>query len=125
MDSLSKFVIPCIIFILTLAFGFWLSSAGKPYNGILFNVHKLIALATVIVTAIKILDIVKGVEIQFLPMILLVVTGLCIVALFATGALMSIGKLNFEVALTVHWVAPILMTITILMSIFLIRGIKL
>ena len=38
MDITSKFITPGIVFLLTLVFGFWLSNAGKPYNGILFNI---------------------------------------------------------------------------------------
>ena len=41
METLSKFTAPGVVFILTLIFGFWLSSTGKPYNGVLFNIHKL------------------------------------------------------------------------------------
>jgi hypothetical protein len=43
LHILSRFVIPGIVFILTLAFGFWLSRSGRPYNGLLFNIHQLIA----------------------------------------------------------------------------------
>ena len=41
MDILSILFAPGIAFVLTLAFGFWLSNSGKPYNGILFNFHKM------------------------------------------------------------------------------------
>jgi hypothetical protein len=32
--------------------GFWLSRSGKPYNGIIFNIHKLIALTAVVLFVI-------------------------------------------------------------------------
>ncbi|MBL0344268.1 hypothetical protein [Candidatus Villigracilis affinis] len=35
MDVLSNFLTLGIVFLLTLAFGFWLSRIGKPYNGFL------------------------------------------------------------------------------------------
>ena len=44
----SKFLTPGIGFPVTLAFGFCMSRNGKPYNGILFNVHKRIALGLLI-----------------------------------------------------------------------------
>ena len=59
MDILSEFLNPGIGFLLTLVFGFWVGKAGKLYNGILFNIHKLIALGTVIVSALQIYRIVK------------------------------------------------------------------
>jgi len=60
MDTPSKFTLPGILFILTLAFGFWLSSAGKPYNGFLFNFHKLIALSGVVIGLLAILLLLVG-----------------------------------------------------------------
>lgn len=105
MDTLSKFTTPGIIFLLTLAFGVWLSLAGKPYNGILFNIHKLIALGAVILTAVQLFEVLKDTGIQVVPILLIVVAVACAIALFATGALMSQGKLNYEVMLTIHKLA--------------------
>jgi hypothetical protein len=53
MELANQFMTPVILFLLTLVFGFWLSHAGKPYNGMLFNVHKLIALACVVFLGIQ------------------------------------------------------------------------
>ena len=92
MGLAAKFVIPGVLFILTLVFGFWLSRSGKPYNGLIFNIHKLIALAAVIVTAIRAFNALKIVEAQPILIVLLIVIGLCAVALFVTGALMSANK---------------------------------
>jgi hypothetical protein len=103
---LYKFVVPGGLFILTLGFGFWLSRLGKPYNGILFNVHKLLALGAVVVTAIQMVKLLRGMETQSLVNVLLVAAALCVIALFASGALMSAGKLDHALMLTVHRVAP-------------------
>ncbi len=54
MTTITKFALPGIGFLLTLISGFGVSSAGKPYNGILFNIHKLIALAAVILTGVQV-----------------------------------------------------------------------
>src|SRR5271157_2139763 len=54
MDVASKFITPGILFLLTLAFGLWLSHSGKPLNTVFFTAHKLIALAAVIFTGIVI-----------------------------------------------------------------------
>jgi hypothetical protein len=94
---------PILLFILTLAFGFWLSKVGKPYNGALFNIHKLIALGAVIFAVIQISK--TGVSGSPLLLVALVAAGLCAVALFASGAMMSIGKLDYALTLTVHRIA--------------------
>jgi hypothetical protein len=120
MDSLTKFITPGIIFLLTLAFGFWLSHSGKPYNSILFNIHKLIALATVVLTVIQLVKVLKVTQIQALFMVAMIVAGLCVVALFVSGALLSAGKLSYDVMLTIHRIAPILLTISLGLMVYIL-----
>ena len=120
MDTLSKLSAPIIGFLVTVVFGFWLSKLGKPYNGILFNVHKLIALGTVIVTGTQIYGTFKTLDAQTLLILLTIVMGLCVVALFASGAFLSIGNLNYAVVLTVHRVALVLGSVAIVMLIYLL-----
>ncbi len=111
MDTITQFTLPGVVFLLTLIFGFWLSSAGKPYNGILFNIHKLIALGAVIATVIQLSKVLNTADSLSLVVALLVVAAVCIVALFASGALMSMGKENYGLLLTVHRIAPALAAI--------------
>jgi hypothetical protein len=120
MDITLKFTTPAILFLLTLLFGFWLSRMGKPYNGALFNVHKLIALGTAVLAGMQVFDLLKGTNTQFLVMVLFVAAGLCVAALFASGAFMSAGKFNYEITLIVHQVAPVLALIAIGLAIRLL-----
>lgn len=113
MHILYQFAVPGGLFILTLVFGFWLSRLGKPYNGILFNVHKLIALGAVVVTAIQMVKLLRGLETQALVIVLLVVAALCVTALFASGALMSAGKLEYDLMLAIHRVAPFVLVVSV------------
>jgi len=119
------FIMPGIIFLLTLASGVWLSNSGKPLNTILFTLHKLIALAAVVVTAIQVYGILKNTEIQGLLVALMVLTGVCVLALFATGALMSQAKPVRGILLTIHQVAPFLAVISMAVTIYLLAGRKL
>jgi hypothetical protein len=118
VNVMTQFTTPVLAFISTLVFGFWLSKVGKPYNGILFNVHKLIALGTVIRVTMQIYGMLKILELQVLFIILMIIAGICVVALFASGAFMSIGNLNYVVMLAVHRVALALGSITIVMLIY-------
>jgi hypothetical protein len=120
MDIFSKFVTSGILFALTLAFGFWLSRLGRPYNGILFNIHKLIALGTVILATVAVFNLTKEVDLQILVIVLFVTVGLCAVSLFASGALMSLEKLGYSITLVVHRIAPILVVIAMGMIFFLL-----
>jgi hypothetical protein len=125
MDILSKFFTPGIIFLLTLVSGIWLSNSGKPLNTIIFNIHKLIALAAVVVTSVQIYKIFNNTDVQPLIIILAIITGLCVIALFATGALMSLGKLNYDVVLTIHRIALILLVISMALIVYLLTWRKL
>ncbi len=120
MNILTRFVTPALALFLTLAFGFWLSKVGKPYNGILFNVHKLVALGTVVVAAIQIYNMLKEMQAPSLLTILLVLLALCVVALFASGAFLSIGNLNYQTMLTIHKVAIALMLFSSLGGVYLL-----
>jgi hypothetical protein len=105
MPTLSRFAIPAVVFLLTLAFGFWLSRAGRPYNGLLFNAHKLVALAAVVITVVQLIQMFRGADLPGLLIAVLVLAALCIAALFASGALMSAGKLGYARLHTIHRVA--------------------
>lgn len=103
--DLSKLLLPVILFVSTLGFGLWLSLSGKPYNGLLFNIHKLLALGAVILAGVQVYNLMKSLPPQGWLFALIVVTVLCAVALFASGAFLSIGKLNAQVLLNVHRIA--------------------
>lgn len=122
MDISSKFLTPEIGFALTLVFGFWMSRAGRPYNGTLFNIHKLIALGTVIITAMQILGLLGIVEAQSFIILLIVATAISVVALFASGALLGIGNMNYTILKTIHNIAPFLAVLAMGLMIYLLEG---
>ncbi len=94
----SKILLPAALMLLTLALGFWLSASGRPYKNGLFTPHKLLALAAVVLLVLKVVDLMKGSPLQTLLTILIVLACLSVVALFGTGALMSIQK-----SFTANW----------------------
>ena len=120
MGMINELSTPFITLILTLFFGFWLSSIGKPYNGILFNLHKLIALGTVILIGIQVAKLPRTADALTLIIALLVVAAICVVALFVSGALMSAGKLDYALMLTIHRIAPVVLTITLALVAYLL-----
>jgi hypothetical protein len=125
MEISSRFITPGIVFLLTLVFGFWLSDSGRPYNGILFNIHKLVALGAVILATMQIYRVFKTMQVQALIIILIIIASICVVALFASGAFMNIGNLNYQVMKAIHNIAPVLMVIAIALTIYLLVGRKL
>lgn len=107
MDTLSAFRLPALGFLLTVAFGFWLSRRGKPYNGLLFNAHKLIALGAVILAGLRTNDMLKTSEPQTLLMVLIILIGLCALTLFVSGAFLSIGNADYGIVKFIHNLAPV------------------
>jgi len=125
MNLLSMSFASEIGFFLTLVFGIWLSRSGKPYNGPLFNIHKLIALGTLIVPFRQVYSIYNNLNAQALLIILLVVAGICVVVLFASGAFLSIGIMDYVLMKTIHKVAMVLATVDMVMTAYFLLRVKL
>lgn len=122
MDNLSRLWLPGTAFILAVAFGVWVSVSGKPYNAVLFNVHKLIALGGVILTGIAMYHTLKGLASPALYIALVAVVGLSVIALFFSGAMMSAGKVRHDLMLAIHRVALIVLVLTAAAMVYRIRA---
>ncbi len=120
MSALLKFILPGIAFLLTVALGFWVSHAGRPYNGLLFNIHKLLALAALVAVVVQVVRSLKGVPSPAPVIALLVVAALCAVTLFATGALMSMGRLDYALMRTLHRIAPVTLALAMALIVYLL-----
>jgi len=123
MDStVSQFVTPGILLVFTLASGVWLSGAGKPLNPWIFNLHKLIALAAVVFTTLQMVKQLNISRTQAFPLALLILAGVCVVALFLSGALMSAGKLSYDFMLIIHRAAPFGLVLSLAGVIYFLVG---
>jgi hypothetical protein len=120
--SVSRIVVTGLLFLFTLASGVWLGSAGKPYPTGIFSIHKLIALGAVISTVVTINHLRTGVDVKAVVVGAIVVTGLLFLALFVSGAVLSIGKPNHVAILTIHRIAPLLVVISTAMTMYLLVG---
>jgi len=120
MNTLSSLLAPGLLLLLTLIFGWWLSRLGKPYHGLLFNVHKLVALGMVIVAGMRFSRTLNALEANTGIIVLLVLAALCVVVLFASGALMSAGKLDYRLTLTLHKVGLVVLTLSLVLVVCLL-----
>jgi len=118
-----NFIMPVVLFLLTLFFGFWVKALGKPYNGILFNFHKLIALGTVVIAAVQGVGMLKGRDIPSLLIVPMVVLGVCVIALFASGAFLSIGNLDYKIMKATHNVSLVLAIISTAFTIYFLASV--
>ncbi len=114
MGIYSTYLLPAIACALTVGTGIWLSRLGRPLNGVLFTVHKLIALGAVIAAALPLASNLRSAPAPALALVLIVAGGLGSVALFATGALLSLNPSS--TIGPVHWVhriAPVIVVVTV------------
>lgn len=112
--------VPAVLLLLTVAFGLWLSRSGKPYNGILFNIHKLAALGAVIFAGVQFYQLNK---VETFPPVLVSLVLLIIafvIGLFFSGAMMSADKLSYSVMRAIHRVAPIFIVVASAAAIYML-----
>jgi hypothetical protein len=88
--SLTKVVGAGVIFLFLFGFGYWLSRLGKPYQPVLFNVHKLIGLGAVIFLVVILVQRHKLVPLRLSEIVAMVVTALIFLATIVAGGLLSV-----------------------------------
>ncbi len=87
-----KIAITAGLFLCIFVFGFWLSRSGKPYNVVIFTIHKLVALGAVIYLATTVYKIHQLIPFNPAQIFFIALTAVCLLALFVTGALLSLDK---------------------------------
>ena len=103
----TKLIAAVVLSIFTLLSGVWLSHSGKPYNSLIFGIHKLIAMATIIMIGMSVINLYKALELRTLVMLaVIVVSGLLLFSLVVSGSLLSLNILP-KVALRLHQVVPL------------------
>lgn len=89
---LSRALTAGAFFLVIFGSGFWLSRAGKPYNGLLFNFHKLIALGALAFLAVTITRVGRAQSLQPGQIAAAGTAALCFVVMIVTGGLVSVEK---------------------------------
>lgn len=120
MELASQFLYPVLGFLGTVGFGLWLSRRGRPYPGLLFNVHKLVALATVILTGLAVYRLIKELDTGTATLLFLGVAVVGVITLFASGAFLSANKGEYRVMKRVHNIALFAAVIAMGCTIFLL-----
>ncbi len=119
MEMATKWIVPAAGLLLTIGLGFWLSRLGKPYNAALFNMHKLVALGVVVLSGLEAVRLLRTGSPDGLLIAALGIAGLAVIGLFVSGALMSTGKLDYTLLLTVHRIAPAALVVVLGLALFL------
>ncbi len=115
----SKVIITGSFFLFIFLFGFLLSRAGKPYPGLLFNVHKLIALGALVFLAITVYNAHRAAALTPALIAAVVFTGLCFVATIVAGGLLNVDKSPAFLAV-IHRYSPYLTLLTTAATLYLL-----
>ena len=126
----SKWAVVVVAVVVVFGSGYGLSRAGKPYNGLLFNAHKLLALAAVVGLVVTLVRANRASSLGSARVAALA-TGVLVVRLFATGALHSIAAEGGLAGMSplartgvgvVHTVFPYLAAVSGALTLYLLRG---
>lgn len=120
--SVTRLAWPALFFVGIFGSGFWLTRAGRPYNGALFTIHKLIALAAVVFLAVTIYRLGRPAGLGGGQLAAVIGAGLCFVALIVTGGLLSALKVPPPATRVVHHILPYLALLTNVAAFVLGRG---
>ena len=111
-----------LLYILIFGTGYALGHAGKPYGSLLFNVHKLAALGLAVLLGYMFYRATQSAAPSLPALGLAVVTALALLALFVTGALLSVPKEVPGLVRIVHHVSPYLAVVCSALAVYLQRG---
>jgi hypothetical protein len=117
----SQFIRAGVFFLFIFIFGFWLRCSGKPYNTLLFTIHKLIGLGLGITLGLKVYEVHKKSPLGSTEIISIVVTILLFVALVASGSFLSAEKEMPGFVKGIHSVLPYLTVLSTGITIYLLQ----
>ncbi len=118
----TRILIGGLLLVITLLSGVWLSHLGKPWNGVVFTLHKLVAVGTVLLLGNMIYRLQQNAGIGAPGSAAIIVSGLLVLSLFISGALLSIGKPAIPALLTVHRVVPWLAAVSTAATTYLLAA---
>ncbi len=102
--NINPYILPGILCIVILGFGFWTSRSGKPYPGSLFNIHKLAALGGVVLVVIRAVQLDLLAKFSNPGWVWGAAAVLAVMALFGSGAALSIREGDSPVFRRIHQV---------------------
>ena len=98
------------LFLLTVIFGLIVSRSGRPFSTALVTVHKLSAVAAVVLIGLAVNQLRQtGDGLMLIELGLIVISALLFIAMIATGALLTREEMQLPaIVLQIHQAAPLL-----------------
>ena len=120
----TKLIAAGVLGVLTLISGVLVTKAGRPLNSVLFNLHKMIAVITIALIIISVVQMYKASEAKaIIELGMIILTGILFTALVATGGMLSFEHEWPSVVLKIHQVLPLLsLAFSVVSAVLLIRS---
>ena len=115
----SRVVYFVIAIVLTLISGTLLSFLGRPLNSLVFTIHKLSAVAAIILIGLSARNLIKIGDVHMLYLFVTALAGLLLLALVISGALLSFERPVPQLPLRIHQLLPVLALAASILSIYL------
>lgn len=110
-----------IFLIFSILSGIWLTRTGRPLNVVIMTIHKLISLGALVFTGVAIYRRALAGAIIPVDWINILLTGILFLTLFASGAVLSAGKVTRGALVIAHKAFPALAFICFLLLFFHLR----
>jgi hypothetical protein len=98
-----KLIISSLLLALLFIAGIFLHRAGKPYPGLLFNLHKLSAVAMLVLLVISVVQLTRQNYPGLIYYLSLGILALASLGLLVSGGLMSLDKLHTSMRIIHRW----------------------
>lgn len=115
-----RFVSAGLFFLLILPSGFWLRHSGKPYNLLLFNLHKLIGFGLFVFLAATVYRVNQATPLSHQQLTACLIAALFFVATIVTGGLVSVSTTTPGAFSLSHRLLPYLTVLFTAASIYLL-----
>lgn len=115
-----RILLTIAFFLLMILSGIWLSRKGKPYNLILFNIHKMISLGAILMTTLALLFYSRDYALSSINITLIICTAILFIILLLTGGLLNIKKEMPRFVLITHRITPLIVSVLAFLSIYIL-----
>lgn len=110
--------------LITVGSGFWLCLRGRPLNTILFNIHKLTGLTTIVIIVLSFRLLLMPIEKDLLWTILIYASLSAMLTLLSSGGMLSFDKFGIPAVVNIHRLSSLFILITGGTGLYILSTIK-
>ncbi len=118
MDN--RFLFTGLFFVLIILSGWWLSHTGRPLNVLILTLHKLLSVGAVVFLGVTVYRLHLAAAFSPTAIVLAGLTFVLLIALIATGGILSAARPAAGAVLKLHQAIPLLAILSTAVTLYLI-----